>query len=244
MQSLMNNTTLWIALASVLLFAVLALLWRSRAPVQRSTFVPEDWKPKAIRPLTRTEIKVLQHIHDAVPECLVLPQVSLSRFINVRQNQSYSRWFQRVGRRCVDFLICSAKGDVLGVVEIAQSNAKTPSRRTSQGQDYKDRTLKLATIPMWRFASDDMPSLGKLRELIMPELSASIAHSNLNAEWHHTELVPREGGIEVVELEDTRWNQEWPTEENRPSAYLDNLEEPSGAAPLWDDAFGHRKLPK
>jgi Protein of unknown function (DUF2726) len=235
------NTSTWFL---IVFFAVGAFLWlqqRRTNSGKSSRFAPQDWQPKATRPLTLSELQLMARLKQAAPECFVLPQVSLSRFINVRQNQSYSQWFQRVGRRCVDFLLCSDKGDVLAVIELTKTSPREPSKRRSQGQEYKDRTLKIASVPVWRFSADTVPSLGKLRELILTELSASIAHTSEARGMHNADTAVKQGGIEVLELSDSRWKQDWPSADNRPSAYLDDLEPASAPAPLWMDPFSRPK---
>ena len=90
------------------------LVWHRSAPVVHSgkprPFRMEDWQPRTMRPLTPDELKALKLLRKALPECLLLPQIALARFLTVAQNRSYNQWFGSVGRRCVDFLICSEQG--------------------------------------------------------------------------------------------------------------------------------------
>jgi Protein of unknown function (DUF2726) len=211
----------------VLALAVLALgwLWLRRSNTTHaslSNFDLDNWQPRTTRPLTKVELAMLAKIKMTVPECLVLPQVSLSRFLKVKSSLPYGPWFRHVGRRCVDFLICSPQGDVLGVIELIDS--KKANAIPSRGSQAKERTLTSAAIPVWHIDPDSTDALHQLHDYIYAELGESVAHSVHGLDWQHTDAAPRGAGIEAVELDDDRWNQPWPSEDTRPSAYLDFLD--------------------
>ncbi len=211
---------------SALALAVLVLLsgwwWlrqRRAAHFSVSDFNLDIWQPRTTRPLTKVELAMLAKIRMAAPECLILPQVSLSRFLKVKSSLAYGPWFRNVGRRCVDFLICSPQGDVLGVIELINSKSTKPP--ASQGSLAKERTLRLAAIPVWHLDPELPQALHQLYNHIHAELGESVAHSIQGQDWPPTEAGSRGAGIEAVELDEERWNQPWPSEETRPSAYLD-----------------------
>jgi hypothetical protein len=210
----------------VLAIVIIVLGWllmrRRESPGYDSDFALDNWKPSPVRPLTKIELDALAQIKRAAPECIIMPQVSLSRFLRVKKSVAYRPWFYRVGRRCVDFLICSPKGDVLGVVELI--DAKASSAAPSRGVQAKERTLTLATIPVWHIDPDAQGAWDKLYDFIRAELGESAAHALPTPEWSPTDHAPRGAGIEALELDDDRWNQPWPTEDTRPSAYLDIAE--------------------
>lgn len=210
----------------VLAIVIIVLGWllmrRRESPGYDSDFALDNWKPSPVRPLTKIELDALAQIKRAAPECIIMPQVSLSRFLRVKKSVAYRPWFYRVGRRCVDFLICSPKGDVLGVVELI--DAKASFAAPSRGVQAKERTLTLATIPVWHIDPDAQGAYDKLYDFIRAELGESAAHAVPTLEWPPTDHAPRGAGIEALELDDARWNQPWPTEDTRPSAYLDIAE--------------------
>jgi hypothetical protein len=227
-----TTTMLWI-LAGLAVAGVLAWLYlRREQPVAKPRdFNADDWQPRTMRPLTPTELRVLMHLREALPECLLMPQISLSRFLQVGQNRSYHQWFSGVGRRTIDFLVCSKQGDVLGAVQLSSS-----AKRDSEGTQRKLKTLALAKIPVWQMKPGELPNIDSIRLMVMTELAAAEQHSQLHSqqgesEWQATELQPRVKtgnatmpGVEAVELEEDRWNQPWATEDARPSAYLDEFE--------------------
>ena len=218
----------WVA---VLLVGAIAVAWRlgtrTTGAGKGPSFNLGDFRPRTMRPLTRQELAVLGHLNTAVPECLVLPQVSLSRFLQVAKNRSYQTWFQKVGRRCVDFLVCSAKGDVLGVVELGHGKGSS-AQAASEGAQRKLESLRMAGIPVWNLNPQALPGVDELREMVLTQWQSSVQQSHAgqdSADWKHTELAPRDAGLEVEELNESRWeHQPWPTEEARASDFLDALE--------------------
>jgi hypothetical protein len=217
--------TFWIILAAGLAAAALAWRWFAgrKINVIDSELELDSWRPRTIRPLTKLELKALGQIQSTAPHCIVLPQVSLSRFLKVKTSLPYGPWFYKVGRRCVDFLVCSQGGDVLGVVEL--QTAKTLQSHISSGVLAKERTLAQASIPIWHFNPESPDALDQLHALIHAELGDSVAHSSHGIDFHPTDTAPRGAGIEAIELDDARWEQGWPTEDSRPTAFLDLAEE-------------------
>lgn len=245
----MNMLSSWgwpavIAGLAVLAAALALLAWfalQRSAPVVHSgkqrPFRMEDWQPRTMRPLTPTDLHTLKALRKALPECLLMPQVALARFLNVAQNRSYNQWFGSVGRRCVDFLVCSEQGDVLGVIQLHSSTGK--NKPATEGTQRKLKALEMAQIPVWQLAKDDLPDAQMLRAMVMPELQASAEHSQQHASgeesvWQATRLEPRrpaaafEPAISPAQsakakLSSNRWDQEWPTEEARSSEFLDEF---------------------
>lgn len=228
-------------IVAVIVLAALALLvWfvsqRSAPGVhsgKQRPFRMEDWQPRTMKPLTPTELHTLKQLRKALPECLLMPQVALARFLNVAQNRSYNQWFGSVGRRCVDFLVCSEQGDVLGVIQLQASKGKP----MSEGTQRKIKALEMAQIPVWQLAKDDLPDAAALRAMVIPELQAAEQHSvqhqegGLESEWQSTRLEPRRPATAFEQSSKPasskpqldRWDQAWPTEEARSSEFLDEM---------------------
>jgi Protein of unknown function (DUF2726) len=228
MNMLMNWAWPAAAIALALIAVGVWLVWQRAAPVVHTskprTFRLDDWPPRTMRPLTPDELKVLKLLRKALPECLLLPQIALARFLSVAQNRSYNQWFGSVGRRCVDFLVCSEQGDVLGVIQLQSSKPKP----TSEGTQRKLKTLQMAQIPVWLITKDDLPDVQALRAMVMPELHAAEQHSvqHQESEWQATRLEPREAAAKKMAEssgKSERWDQAWPTEEARSSVFLDEM---------------------
>ncbi len=217
-----------ITLSILLLLAVAAIFWFGFTKSQKKRIIESDmaveaWHASTVRPLTRSEMHALSELKLMAPDCLLMPQVSLSRFIKIKSSLSYSKWFHKVGRRCVDFLICLPGGDVLGVVEV--HTGTTPPLNASKGGTAKEQTLAQANIPLWFFNPEQPMSAQLLREAIEAERTSLTAQISKEPGWAPTEEAPHKAGIDVVELDDERWNQPWPTDDNRPTELLDLMEQ-------------------
>jgi Protein of unknown function (DUF2726) len=232
----MNMLSTWIlpmvALAVVALAAMAWVIWHRSAPVTQinksRTFRLEDWQPRTMRPMTRVELKALLELRRALPECLLLPQISLARFLNVPQNRSYTQWFGSVGRRCVDFLVCSEQGDVLGVFHLQSAKSK---KSASEGTARKLKALQMAKIPIWSIDAEEIPDAKTLRTMVLPELQAAEQHSQMlsemNAEpdWQATlsEPRPKPTPLTPEDAQSDRWDQDWPSEDTRSTSFLDQF---------------------
>lgn len=231
----MNMLNSWVwpiaALGLALLGSAAYVIWRRSAPQVHSgrlrAFRTEDWQPTTMRPLTQDELRTLKLLRKALPECLLLPQIALARFISVAKTRSYNQWFGSVGRRCVDFLICSEQGDVLGVIQLHSGKA---GRQVSEGALRKLKTLEMADIPVWQIDKSKLPDVQAIRAMVMPELQAAEQHSlqHPESEWQATRVEPLEPvtpkkRMEAMVAKPNRWNQAWPTEEARSSEFLDEM---------------------
>jgi hypothetical protein len=228
------NTTTMIVAALLVLALVFWLRKKSGSPRADEDFSPADFRVRLTRPLTKNELKVLRLLQSALPECLLLPQVSLSRFMQVHENRSYHTWFHKVGRRCVDILICTSNGDVLGVVDLedgASRSGDSANKAASQGTARKVETLRRAKVPIWRFDPNNLPSHDLLRDMVLEQWQVSQLRppsGSPASQWPQTELAPRREGLEVTEADlqdDSQWQaQPWPTQDARPSDFLDQFD--------------------
>jgi hypothetical protein len=133
---------------------------------------------------------------------------------------------------------------VLGVVELIDD--KNVSAAESRGSQSKEHALTLASIPVWHIDPEMQGAYDQLYSYIHAELGQYEAKTSQHGpEWHNTDVAPQRAGIEALELDDDRWNQAWPTEENRPTAYLDLVEESEAASEQEQDggAFDQRRPP-
>jgi Protein of unknown function (DUF2726) len=218
------------------LAAAIFVMWRRAKPAVSSTgsrnFRAEDWKPRTMRPLTQRELGMMLYLRRALPECLLLPQIALARFLNVSQSKSYNQWFGSVGRRCVDFLVCSEQGDVLGVIHLTDTKTRN-STSQSEGLQRKLKSLEMAQIPVWHVQLDPLPDVQLLRAMVLPELQAAEQHSQQHSpdsEWQATRLEQRPAHHNPLTqpkkqpaVDDARWDQAWPSEEARSSEFLDEF---------------------
>ena len=241
----MQSLSPWILAALGFVVALLVIgvviIRQRQAPVARTSsarnFRMEDWAPSTLRPLTHGELRMMLHLRKALPECLLMPQIALARFMNVTQSKSYNQWFGSVGRRCVDFLVCSEQGDVLGVIQLHNPKSKRAAN-VSEGTQRKLKALESAQIPVWQIASDPLPDVPSLRAMVMPQLQAAEEHSQMmsvqpaESEWEATRFEarrpasafePSPTSAKSTAAKQDRWNQAWPSEEARSSEFLDEF---------------------
>jgi Protein of unknown function (DUF2726) len=244
----MNQLSAWgWPLGFLVLVAVALLGWTmmkrsapAASPPKQRSYRLEDWKPSTMRPLTHGELRMMLHLRKALPECLLLPQIALARFMNVNQSKSYNQWFGSVGRRCVDFLVCSEQGDVLGVIQLSNSKSKSAST-PSEGTQRKLKALEAAQITVWQVTTDPLPDTTALRAMVLPLLHAAEEHSQMmsmqheESEWQATKFEARRPAsafessktpskpVSAKPAQEDRWNQAWPSEEARSSEFLDEF---------------------
>jgi hypothetical protein len=114
------------------------------------------WPPTVTRALTGAERDAREALMKGLPECLILAQVPLARFIKVPRRNSYTEWLRRAGYMSADLLVCDRTSLVLAVVSI-QSERESP--RAKDRRSVMMQVLKAAGVKMlvWREASIPTP---------------------------------------------------------------------------------------
>lgn len=123
------------------------------------------WKPRGTRLMKSAEKQAFDTLRRALPACLVLSQVPLSRFIKVDARNSYSEWLRRVGNQCADLVVCNDQSKVLAVVEVRDAKAYL-SPRAVQRNERKAKSLKAAGIALHLWQVDALPSDEQVRAIL------------------------------------------------------------------------------
>ena len=127
-------------------------------------------EPATARPLNGMERRAYHILSEALPRgYLLLPQVALARFIKVSQRTSYRAWYDRIGHRCVDFLVCNGEGEVVTVVELDEHGS--PDTGYQQVVARKARVLEAAGVPVMYWFGSDLPTVALARHRL--ELAAT-----------------------------------------------------------------------
>ena len=143
------------AIAIVLL--LLWLAWRSR----------HREPPFRVRPrplLTDNEIEFHERLCAAVPECLVLAQVSMGALLEPDVPGGSGNWLSiraRFAQKVVDYVVIDADRQVLALVEL--DDATHDRRRDAE----RDAITALAGYVTLRYESRDKPDVETLREDLM-----------------------------------------------------------------------------
>ena len=148
------------------------LFWRMRrGPADGSGADRIDtligWPPQATRVLSLAERQTFSVLQRALPECIVLAQVPISRFLKVPRRNSYADWLRRLGNQCVDFVVCDMHAQVLAVVELRAPGVLTVDR-AQRRLARMARSLKAAKVPMHVWTEGLLPSAEAAREAILP----------------------------------------------------------------------------
>jgi Protein of unknown function (DUF2726) len=114
------------------------------------------WPPSVTRALTGAERDAREVLMKGLPECLILAQVPLARFIKVPRRNSYTEWLRRAGYMSADLLVCDRTSLVLAVVSI---QAERESPRAKDRRAVMMQVLKAAGVKMlvWREAAIPTP---------------------------------------------------------------------------------------
>ena len=167
-----------LSLSVVLLLAAcaLGLLWwlvrrsrrgRADGPGTDRIDTVIGWPPEATRVLSLAERQAFSVLTRALPDCIVLAQVPISRFLKVPRRNSYADWLRRLGNQCVDFVVCDMHAQVLAVVEL-----RAPAVLAADGAERRlarmARSLKAAKVPLHLWTEGLLPSPAAAREAIVP----------------------------------------------------------------------------
>ncbi|HET7730146.1 MAG TPA: DUF2726 domain-containing protein [Usitatibacter sp.] len=117
-----------------------------------------------IRPLSPPEQALYWRLVEALPECVILSQVTFSRFMKpdtggLAPRREYQALRNRVSQKTADFLVCLKDFTVVAAIELDDSSHVESLDR------QRDELLRAAGIAVLRVPSRDMPSVARLREL-------------------------------------------------------------------------------
>jgi hypothetical protein len=168
------NIWLWIAIGVVVLLALL-MLQRRRAAAgaedtrsgakQDALDTVASWPPEATRVLTGDERAAHQAIVAALPECLVLAQVPLARFVKVPRRHSYTEWLTRAGHLCADLLVCDRSSQAIAAVMIRSRNE---SERGQKRHARIKRVLNAAKLKVLFWNEGVIPEREMIRNSLLP----------------------------------------------------------------------------
>lgn len=166
---------LWIAISAVLLLGF--FWWRQRGPkaeaeaeapraaAQEALDTVAAWPPEATRVLSGHERDAHQALIAALPECLVLAQVPLARFIKVPRRHSYTEWLTRAGHLCADLLICDRSSQAMAAVII---RSRLDTERGAKRNERIKRVLNAAKLKVLFWNEGVIPERDTIRNALLP----------------------------------------------------------------------------
>ncbi|PHV12455.1 DUF2726 domain-containing protein [Chitinimonas sp. BJB300] len=131
----------------------------------------ENWPLVVKRPLSQPEQVLYYRLIEALPGFVILPQVSLSRFLDVKKGvKNPMSWLNRVNRMSVDYLVCSPAMQIVAVIELDDASHKRPNR--IKADETKKRVLTTAGIHIIRWHVQSLPKVSAIeaRLQLAPEM--------------------------------------------------------------------------
>ena len=148
---------LWLLL-TIGVLVIAAYLQSVRKPVKADGRVTYE----KVKPLSDPEQMLYTRLGEALPECLVLPQVSFSRFMKPVTDgklplPQYSSLHDSLDRKSIDYLICLRDFTIVAAIELddAWHHCARDERR--------DLLLEAAGIRVLKMKLSDMPSVEQIR---------------------------------------------------------------------------------
>jgi very-short-patch-repair endonuclease len=157
---------LLLVLVIVVLLGVLPIVFRLLRPS-----LSKDWPFYVKKPLTQPEQVLYHRLVKALPECVVLAQVQLSRLLGVKKGANFGVWNNRINRLSLDYLVCLKDSTVVAAIELDDSSHGKASRREADAR--KENALKSAGVPLLRWSVSALPDISAIREAIDAAPSSS-----------------------------------------------------------------------
>ena len=150
--------TLFVAIALVVLLAIVFAFLKRR---EESGASDAPWPFYAKKPLTQPEQILYHRLVTAMPECIVLAQVQLSRVLGVKKGFSFNQWNNRINRMSLDFCVCLKDSTVVAAVELDDKTHEKGSRIEADAK--KEKALSAAGIALVRWNVNALPDETTIR---------------------------------------------------------------------------------
>ena len=119
------------------------------------------WPFYAKKPLTQPEQVLYHRLVGALPECIVLAQVQLSRVLGVKQGFNFHEWNNRINRMSLDFVVCHKDSTIVAAVELDDKSHEQAARKVAD--DKKEKALSAAGITLIRWRVNALPDEAAIR---------------------------------------------------------------------------------
>lgn len=147
-----------IVLALLALAFVFAVLFK-----KKNTFdIDREWPFYAKKPLTQPEQVLYHRLVAALPECIVLAQVQLSRVLGVKKGFNFNEWNNRINRMSLDYVVCLKDSTIVAAVELQDRSHNEAARIAADIK--KERALSSAGVTLLRWNVGDMPDEAAIRQ--------------------------------------------------------------------------------
>lgn len=145
------NSWLWVVVVIVIAGVLLVVVKAKKGAGTGDT----PWPFYAKKPLSSPEQVLYFRLCKALPEHIVLAQVSLSRILGVKKGNNFGEWFNRINRMSADFVLCSKDSTVVAVIELDDASHDKADRQLADAK--KDKALVSAGIRLVRWNVRSIP---------------------------------------------------------------------------------------
>jgi len=149
-----------LAAVVLLVLVVVVVVTRKTRGLPGSGDAP--WPFYAKKPLTQPEQILYHRLVAAMPECIVLAQVQLSRVLGVKRGFNFNEWNNRINRMSLDFLVCLKDSTIVAAVELDDKTHEKPSR--IEADHKKERALSAAGVALIRWQVNALPDETAIRQ--------------------------------------------------------------------------------
>jgi len=120
------------------------------------------WPFYAKKPLTQPEQVLYHRLVAAMPECIVLAQVQLSRVLGEKKGFSFNEWNNRINRMSLDFVVCLKDSTIVAAVELDDKTHEKASRVEADAK--KEKALSAASVTLVRWQVSALPDKYTIRQ--------------------------------------------------------------------------------
>lgn len=149
-----------LAIAALVLFVAIAIFVFTRVLVS-SRGGDGPWPFYLKKPLSDPEQVLYHRLVNAMPDCIILAQVQLSRVLGVKKGFRFHEWNNRINRMSLDFLVCLKDSTVVAAIELDDSSHDRASRVASDAK--KDKALADAGVVVIRWNVSALPDEAAIR---------------------------------------------------------------------------------
>lgn len=121
-----------------------------------------EWPFYAKKPLTQPEQVLYHRLVAALPECIVLAQVQLSRVLGVKKGHNFNQWNNRINRMSLDYVVCLKDSTIVAAVELDDRSHLKASRIEADAK--KEKALTAAGVALLRWNVSDLPDEAAIRQ--------------------------------------------------------------------------------
>lgn len=124
----------------------------------------KPWPLESKRVLSPPEQVLYFRLIQALPDCVVLAQVQLSRMLVIKASRGRTAVRNRIDRKSADFVVCARDFTVRAVIELDDSSHDRADRKRADAD--KDAALVSAGVPVLRFNVKAMPDSSAIQAAI------------------------------------------------------------------------------